>query len=163
MATGTDGGLLDGPKPQSVYKHGILEQYVRRYATMTTTWLKPRRAVLFDGFGGRGRFDSREPASAEYMMRAAEAMKDSTQIDIFLVEKSQEDFARLDAVADEYRSRGIAIETWCPRRSGQRPRGHAAGSPLVRRRPRATRRPSRRCSARIATADPRRHCPRTCR
>lgn len=22
MATGTDGGLLDGPKPQSVYKHG---------------------------------------------------------------------------------------------------------------------------------------------
>lgn len=111
MATGTDGGLLDGPKPQSVYKHGILEQYVRRYATMTTTWLKPRRAVLFDGFAGRGRFDSGEPASAEYMMRAADAMKDSTQIDIFLVEKSQEDFARLDAVADEYRGAGIAIET----------------------------------------------------
>jgi three-Cys-motif partner protein len=111
MATGTDGGLLDGPKPQSVYKHGILEQYVRPYATMTATPLKPRRAVLFDGFAGRGRFDSGEPASAEYMMRTAVAMKESTQIDIFLVERDEEDFIRLDAVADEFRGSGIEVRT----------------------------------------------------
>jgi three-Cys-motif partner protein len=111
MATGTDGGLLDGPKPQSVYKHGILDQYVRPYATMTASSLTPKRAVLFDGFAGRGRFDSGEPASAEYMMRTAEAMQSSTQIDIFLVERNEEDFARLDAVADEYRGKGIAVET----------------------------------------------------
>jgi three-Cys-motif partner protein len=111
MATGTDAGLLDGPKPQSVYKHGILEQYGIRYATMTASKLTPKRSVLFDGFAGRGRFDAGKPASAEHMMLAAQKMKASTQIDIFLVEKKKSDFTKLDGVADEYRARGINIET----------------------------------------------------
>lgn len=72
MPTGTDGGLLDSPKPQSVYKHGILEQYVIRFATMTACKLNPKRAVLFDGFAGRGRFDTGEAGSAEHMMIAAQ-------------------------------------------------------------------------------------------
>lgn len=111
MATGTDAGLLEGPKPQSIYKHGILEQYAIRYATMTASRLQPKRAVLFDGFAGRGRFDSGEAASAEHMMLAAQKVQASTQIDIFLVEKKKSDFSRLDEVAAEYRERGIRIET----------------------------------------------------
>lgn len=111
VATGTKAGLLDGPQPQSLYKHGILDQYVVRYATMTASKLSPRRAVLFDGFGGRGRFDTGQPASGEYMMLAAQKVKASTQIDLFLVERSKGDFAVLDGVADEYRQRGLRIET----------------------------------------------------
>lgn len=109
MATGTDGGLLDSPKPQSVYKHGILEQYVIRFATMTASLLTPKRSVLFDGFAGRGRFDTKEAGSAEHMMLAAQKVKATTTIDLVLVEKSREDFERLDQVADEYRARGIRI------------------------------------------------------
>ncbi len=75
MATGTDGGLLETPKPQSVYKHGILEQYVIQCATMTASSLTPKRSVLVDGFAGRGRFDTKEPGSAEYMMLAAQKAK----------------------------------------------------------------------------------------
>lgn len=109
MATGTEAGLLESPKPQSVYKHGILEQYVIRFSTMTASKLMPKRAVLFDGFAGRGRFDTGEAGSAEHMMIAAQKVKATTKIDLFLVEKNRDDFDSLDKVADVYRSRGIHI------------------------------------------------------
>lgn len=112
MPTGTEGGLLDSPKPQSVYKHGILEQYVIQYATMTASKLSPRRCVLFDGFAGRGRFDTGKPGSAEHMMIAAQKAKAKTAIDLLLVEQSGEDFETLDKVADEYRARGIRIDSY---------------------------------------------------
>ncbi|WP_243637001.1 hypothetical protein [Rhodococcus sp. Eu-32] len=105
MATGTDGGLLDNPKPQSVYKHGILDQYVLQFATMTASKLSPNRCLLVDGFAGRGRFDTKEPGSAEYMMLAAQKAKSTTTLDLFLVEKAPADYASLDAFADEYRKR----------------------------------------------------------
>lgn len=111
MSKGTDSGLLDAPQPQSVYKHGILEQYAIRFATMTASKLPNKRSVLFDGFAGRGRFDGGAPASAEHMMLGAQKAKKSTQIDIFLVEQSKPDWERLDNVAKEYRERGIAVET----------------------------------------------------
>lgn len=112
MPTGTEGGLLDSPKPQSVYKHGILEQYVIQYATMTASKLSTRRCVLFDGFAGRGRFDTGKPGSAEHMMIAAQKAKAKTAIDLLLVEQSGEDFETLDKVADEYRARGIRIDSY---------------------------------------------------
>lgn len=111
MATGTEAGLLDGPRPQSVYKHGILEQYAVRYATMTASRLPSKRSVLFDGFAGRGRFDTGQAASGEHMMLAAQKVKATTQIDIFLVERNKSDFSRLAGVAAEYRDRGINVET----------------------------------------------------
>lgn len=111
MATGTDAGLLNDPQPQSVYKHAILDQHAIRYATMTASKLHPKRAVLFDGFAGRGRFDSGSAASGEYMMLAAQKVKATTKIDIFLVEQKKADYLRLDQVADEYRARGIDIRT----------------------------------------------------
>ena len=112
MPTGTDGGLLESPKPQSVYKHGILEQYAIRFATMTASKLTPKRSVLFDGFAGRGRFDTGEAGSAEHMMIAAQKVKATTKIDLFLVERAREDYESLDAVAAEYRARGISIASY---------------------------------------------------
>ncbi|AUM20252.1 three-Cys-motif partner protein TcmP [Rhodococcus sp. D-6] len=109
MPTGTDAGLLDSPRPQSVYKHGILEQYVIRFATMTASKLNPKRCVLFDGFAGRGRFDTGQAGSAEHMMLAAQKAKTSTQIDLLLVERAAKDYESLEAVAAEYRARGIQI------------------------------------------------------
>lgn len=112
MATGTEAGLLDSPKPQSVYKHAILEQHVIRFATMTASKLHPKRAVLFDGFAGRGRFETGEAGSAEHMMLAAQKVKATTQIDLVLVERNADDYASLNAVADEYRARGIRIDSY---------------------------------------------------
>ncbi len=111
MSRGTEAGLLDQPKPQSVYKHAILDQYAIRFATMTAKWLRPKRSVLFDGFAGRGRFDNGQAASAEHMMLHAQKMKNSTQIDVFLVEQRRADWQRLDEVADEYRARGVNVTT----------------------------------------------------
>jgi three-Cys-motif partner protein len=110
MATGTDAGLLESPRPQSVYKHAILEQYVIRFATMTASRLNPKRSVLFDGFAGRGRFETGEAGSAEHMMIASQKVKATTQIDLLLVEKDPKDYESLNTVADEYRARGIHID-----------------------------------------------------
>lgn len=112
MATGTDGGLLGSPKPQSVYKHGILDQYVVQFATMTASKPTPKRSVLVDGFAGRGRFDTKVPGSAEHMMLAAQKAKSTTIIDLFLVERASADYASLTSVADEYRNRGIHIDCY---------------------------------------------------
>lgn len=112
MSTGTDGGLLDRPKPQSVYKHGILDQYVIQFATMTASRLSPRRCVLVDGFAGRARFVTNEPASAEYMMIAAQKAQPKTTIDLFLMESDPAAYASLNSVADEYRDRGIRIYSY---------------------------------------------------
>jgi hypothetical protein len=45
--------------------------------------------VLFDGFAGRGRFDTGEAGSAEHMMIAAQKVKATTQIDLLLDDKFQ--------------------------------------------------------------------------
>lgn len=111
MATGTTAGLLVGAQPQSVYKHRILDQHVIRYAAMTASRLTPRRAVIVDGFAGRARHGDGSAASAETLMLHAQKLKNSTQIDLFLVEKSRKDYKLLDGVADEYRAHGIRIET----------------------------------------------------
>jgi three-Cys-motif partner protein len=111
MATGTSAGLLDEAQPQSVFKHAILDQYLIRFAIMTASKLSPRRAVLVDGFAGRGRHADGTPASSEYMMLAAQKAKATTQVDLFLVEKSRSDYRRLSAVADEYRGRGLNVFT----------------------------------------------------
>lgn len=111
MARGTSAGLLDAPAPQSVYKNAILGQYVIRYATMTASKLTPRRAVLFDGFAGGGRYSDGKAGSSEHMMLAAQKARQHTQIDIFVVEQKKTLFERLDGVADEYRGRGIAVES----------------------------------------------------
>jgi three-Cys-motif partner protein len=111
MATGTDAGLLNEQMPQSTYKHVMLDQYGIRYATMTASKLPSRRAVLFDGYAGRGRFDNGSAASAEHMMLAAQKVKKTTQIDCFFVEKKLSDFQVLESLAEEYRAGGLKIVT----------------------------------------------------
>jgi len=114
MATGTRAGLLDAPRPQSVYKHALLERYMIQFATMTSKPLSPRRSTLVDAFAGRGRHDDGTPASGEQMMLAAQkaaGQKDPVAISIFLVEQSRRDFVTLDSVADEYRATGLDIVT----------------------------------------------------
>jgi three-Cys-motif partner protein len=111
MAVGTGAGLLDEAQPQSVFKHAILDQYLIRFAVMTASKLTPRRAVLVDGFAGRGRHDDGSAASSEFMMLAAQKAKSTTQVDLFLVEKSLSDFRKLEEVANEYRARGVNVHT----------------------------------------------------
>ncbi|BBH16425.1 hypothetical protein Back2_07120 [Nocardioides baekrokdamisoli] len=111
MSTGTDAGLTRAKKGQSVYKHAILMQYVLPYAAKTASYLNPKRCVITDGFGGRGRYEDGSAGSAERMMIEAQKLKGRSQVDVFLVEKDKDDFARLESVADEYRARGINVET----------------------------------------------------
>lgn len=111
MAKGTDAGLLDSPRPQSVFKHTILDQYAIRFCSMTASKLKPKRAVVVDAFAGRGRFDGGQAASAEQLMLHAQKLRNATQIDVFLVEQKTVNYEVLDGVADEYRGRGLNIVT----------------------------------------------------
>lgn len=62
MAKGTDAGLLDAPRSQSIFKHTILDQYAIRFCSMTASQLTPKRAVVVDAFAGRGRFDGGQAA-----------------------------------------------------------------------------------------------------
>lgn len=70
MAQGTRSGLLDESKAQSVFKHVLLREYILPFAVMTASKLDPRRAMLVDGYAGRGRYDDGKPASAEHLLAA---------------------------------------------------------------------------------------------
>lgn len=111
MATGTDAGLTRAKKAQSVFKHTILLQYVLPFAAKTASYLDSRRCVISDGFGGRARYDDGSAGSAERMMIEAQKLKHRSQVDVFVVKKDKDDFDRLDSVADEYRARGVNVET----------------------------------------------------
>ena len=45
------------------------------------------------------------------MMLASQKVKATTQIDLLLVEKDPKDYESLDTVVDEYRARGIHIDS----------------------------------------------------
>ena len=107
MAKGTTSGLLTDVKPQSVFKHELLKQYIQPFAVMTGTKAAGKRAVLLDGFAGRGRYPSGMPASGERMLLAAQASQKSVTIEVVLVEQNRSDYEILNAVTDEYRARGI--------------------------------------------------------
>lgn len=111
MSKGTTSGLLETPRAQSVFKHAILNSYIIRFAVMTASKLRDRRAVIVDGFAGRGRYDDLTPASGEHMLIAAQKARKSTRVEVVLVEKNRSDFQRLASVADEYLQRGIAVTT----------------------------------------------------
>jgi three-Cys-motif partner protein len=83
----------------------------RPFAVMTASRIEGRRAVLVDGFAGRGRYDDETPASGEHLLIAAEKAKTSTRVEVVLVEKKRSDFKRLSGVADEYRQRGVIATT----------------------------------------------------
>ncbi len=69
-------------------------------------------------------------------MLAAQKAKPTTRVDLFLVERTLSDFRRLDEVANEYRARGVNIQTrrsdMCSRQTGGEPTDSLIGA-LARR------------------------------
>ncbi len=108
MAKGTTAGLLDEVKPQSVFKHEILNQYILPFATMTGARSEGKRAVLLDGFAGRGRYPGGKAASGEHMLLAAQKSKNNVAVEVVLVEQKRSDFEVLDSVTREYVGRGVS-------------------------------------------------------
>lgn len=113
MATGTSGGLLDSSDEhaQSVFKHEILRQYVRPFAAMTGSRSPGHRVVVLDGFAGRGRASSGQPASAELLLQTAESLHDRS-VEAFFVERNPSDYRNLQAVVAEYLARGVVATAW---------------------------------------------------
>ncbi|MGW5363038.1 three-Cys-motif partner protein TcmP [Actinopolymorpha pittospori] len=109
MATGTSSGLLDAPKAQSIFKHAILESHIIRFAAMTASRIPDRRAVIVDGFAGRGRYPNGSAASGEHILLAAQKIRATTNVQVFLTEKKKSDFKELEKVANEYLGRGITV------------------------------------------------------
>ena len=112
MSKGTSSGLLDEARSQSIFKHQILYSYFIPFVTMTAKWIPSRRAVLLDGFAGRGRYPNGKPASGEYMLLAALKAKNSTCVEVALVEQKKTDFDNLTRVTEEYRQKGVVAAAY---------------------------------------------------
>ncbi|MEW2353055.1 three-Cys-motif partner protein TcmP [Spirillospora sp. NPDC029432] len=109
MATGTKGGLLgDGDQhAQSVFKHHVLQAYLRMFVAMTGSTARDKRVVVLDGFAGRGRYDSGQPASAELILQTIAELKTSRKVTSFFVEKNRADHQVLAGVIAEYAAVGM--------------------------------------------------------
>lgn len=108
MSTGTSGGYWDAKALPSVLKHTLLKTYIPKFGGKTGS--VSRRVVYLDGYAGEGRYESGEQGSPEILMRIAgdHAMSDRLpDWTCFFVERERESATRLEAVAAEYRARGV--------------------------------------------------------
>ncbi|WP_372667997.1 three-Cys-motif partner protein TcmP [Amycolatopsis kentuckyensis] len=112
MAKGTSAGLLDNQQAQSVFKHELLRGYALPFVVMTASKIPGRRAMVVDGYAGRGRYDDGRPASAELLLKAAHRARTSTRVEVLLVERNRQDYRRLSTVAAEYRDQGLQVEAF---------------------------------------------------
>lgn len=99
--------MLDEVRSQSVFKHAILNSYIIPFVTMTTQWVTSKRAVLLDGFAGRGRYPNGKPASGEHLLLAALKTKNRARVEVVLVEQERPQYEQLALVTEEYRSKGV--------------------------------------------------------
>jgi three-Cys-motif partner protein len=108
VAVGTAAGLLRNPddKPQSFFKHALIEQYILPFVTMVGRWAPDNRVVVVDGYAGRGRYEDDTPGSGEILLQSAERTR-SSDVDVFLIEKSRQDHSVLERVTAEYIARGV--------------------------------------------------------
>src|SRR4051794_31401121 len=101
MAKGTSAGLLDERRSQSIFKHKVLQRYLRPFAAMTGSRTPGHRVVVLDGFAGRGRYPNGEPASAELILLTS-LKTPQVVIESVLVEQKRSDFASLNTLVQEY-------------------------------------------------------------
>lgn len=87
LATGTAAGLLDSSDhAQSIFKHAIIRRYVLPFLAMTGSTSDEGRAVVMDGFAGRGRYADGTPGSAELIMQAVRGLHGSRTVAAFFAE-----------------------------------------------------------------------------
>lgn len=112
MATGTAGGLLDNSDQhaQSVFKHEILRQYIKRFISMPGKTSSGNRVVILDGFAGRGRYPDGREGSAEFILKAALDLSATRRVTSIFIEKDPEHFQSLRAVVEEYTARGLTAQ-----------------------------------------------------
>ncbi|MFV2180000.1 three-Cys-motif partner protein TcmP [Actinomadura sp. LOL_016] len=112
MAIGTSGGLLDerDPHAQSVFKHEILQQYMRRFIAMPGSSALNNRVVILDGSAGTGRYADGSPGSGEHILRAAQALSNTRAAELFFTEKNRENYTALQQVVSEYADGGVRAQ-----------------------------------------------------
>jgi three-Cys-motif partner protein len=111
MATGTSAGLPDSSEhAQSIFKHAIIRHHMPPFLAMTGSTSQNRRAVVMDGFAGRGRYPDGTPASAELIMRAVRGLQGTRTVATFFVENDRRQYRALDAVVSEYAAQGLEAE-----------------------------------------------------
>lgn len=111
MSTGASSGLLDehNKHAQSVFKHAILRLYIKLFIAMPGSTATNNRVVVLDGFAGKGRYKNGKPASAELILRAIRALKQSRQVTAFFVEKDRNSYESLSQVVSEYRASELDV------------------------------------------------------
>jgi three-Cys-motif partner protein len=108
VARGTTAGLLDtSDHAQSVFKLAIIRRYVLPFLAMTGSKSDGNRAVVMDGFAGRGRYRDGAPGSAELIMQAVQRLQGSRAVSAFFAETDPASYRSLAAVVGEYVNRGV--------------------------------------------------------
>jgi three-Cys-motif partner protein len=111
LATGTAAGLLDSSDhAQSIFKHAIIRRYVLPFLAMTGSTSDEGRAVVMDGFAGRGRYADGTPGSAELIMQAVRGLHGSRMVAAFFAETDLGTYQKLEEVVAEYAAMGLPVK-----------------------------------------------------
>jgi hypothetical protein len=97
-------------KAAAVLKHEILRQYVVPFVSKVGSTSVGSRVVYLDGYAGPGTYADGTPASPSLVLGSASEVSEFREMECFFVEKTRKDFARLQVVVEEARSRGIKAE-----------------------------------------------------
>lgn len=109
MATGADEKFWQDARLRSVLKHGIVKRYLPVFLARTST--RSGSAVYFDGYAGKGRYDTGQLGSSGLAMDFALSQK--RDYTLLLYESDPESFRSLGELADQYRQRGLDVRAEC--------------------------------------------------
>jgi three-Cys-motif partner protein len=109
VATGADENFWRDARLRSVLKHGIIKRYLPVFLARTSA--RRGKAVYFDGYAGRGRYENGQLGSSGLMMEFALEQKSRLGRDytLLLHERDRESFDSLAALAEQYRERGLDV------------------------------------------------------
>jgi len=109
VATGADANFWRDARLRSVLKHGIIKRYLPVFLGRVSA--RRGKAVYFDGYAGRGRYENGQLGSSGLMMQFA--LDQKSKLDrvytLLLYELDRESFDSLAALSEQYRERGLDV------------------------------------------------------
>lgn len=111
MATGADEKFWRDARLRSVLKHGIVKRYLPVFLARTSA--RRGKAIYFDGYAGRGRYENGQLGSSGLMMEFAldQKFKLGREYTLLLYELDRESFDSLAALSEQYRKRGLDVRS----------------------------------------------------
>jgi three-Cys-motif partner protein len=103
--------FFDSPQAAAVFKHAVLEQYLRPFAMKTGLWSVGHRVAFVDGYAGPGLYEDGANGSPALTIEVAREIAGNRTLECHFVEQHNDYYVKLTKLIDE-RAAGLSVRTY---------------------------------------------------